>query len=324
MGRGVTSISLEVVAGLCQESFRPVLSHFEQWMTAERGLSPRTVYGYWAELKYFMAFLREHGGGLPDLASLMALLPADFRAFLTFRRLQNVGFVTNARSLSALKTFFRFLEQHHDLPHPVLAAVRSPKVPRRLPRALTEGEAISLTTLDGTGWEDARNRALFGLLYGAGLRISEATQLNQQDVPTVWFAGFAVRVLGKGRRERLVPLLREVHDLLQAYRAQCPYARDGDQPLFWSVRGKRLQATAAAGLMAKLRGALGLSLRATPHSLRHSFASHLLAEGVSLRHIQALLGHKSLSSTQIYTHVDEAHIRTVYENAHPLMKRKIS
>ena len=304
------------------------VSDFEAFLLAERGLSSRTWTTYLSDLTCFFYFLKAHAGERVSVAMLQALNLPDFRAFFAERARRGAGARVRARGLSALKTFFGYLKEAgerrgvcFDEAASALARLTAPKRPRTLPRPLAKEEALSFRALPEDGFEAARDRALFLLLYGAGMRIGEAVSLNQRDVPEAWQAGLCLRFVGKRDKERLVPLLKEVHQSLAAYRAQNPHTFGPDDPFFVGTRGRRLQTARAAQIMASLRGRLGLSGRATPHTLRHSFATHLLDAGVSLRHIQELLGHASLTSTQVYTDVSLQRLHEVYHKAHPHSRR---
>lgn len=319
-----TPLTLKALEPLCGGVVCGLVRDFEAFLLAERGLSPRTWVTYLSDLKSFFQFLKRHAGGPVGLVTLQGLTLPDFRAFFAERARLGAGVRVRARGLSALKTFFGFLKevgkrrgQSFDGAVQALARLSAPKRPRTLPRPLAKEEALSFRSLPEDGWESVRDRALFVLLYGAGMRIGEAVALNQRDVPEVWHAGLCLRFVGKRNKERLVPLLKEVHSALSAYRVQNPYNLGPDDPFFVSTRGGRLQASRAAQIMVALRGRLGLSNHATPHTLRHSFATHLLDAGVSLRHIQELLGHASLTSTQVYTDVSLERLQDVYRKAHP-------
>ena len=323
-----TPLTLEVCEPFCGGAVCDLIQQFEAFLLAERGLSPRTWVTYLSDLKSFFQFLNRHTGEPVGLVTLQELTLADFRAFFAERARLGAGVRVRARGLSALKTFFGFLknarkrqDQSFDEAIQALARLAAPKRPRTLPRPLAKEEALSFWALPGGDWEAVRDRALFLLLYGAGMRIGEAVALNQRDVPEVWHAGLCLRFVGKRNKERLVPLLEKVHGALSSYRAQTPYSLGPDDPFFVSRRGGRLQASRAAQIMASLRGRLGLSSHATPHTLRHSFATHLLDAGVSLRHIQELLGHASLTSTQVYTDVSLERLQDVYHKAHPHSRR---
>ncbi|MTJ82123.1 MAG: tyrosine recombinase XerC [Telmatospirillum sp.] len=314
-------------------ALRDAVASWRRWLADERRASAHTLDGYSRDLAAFLGFLARHRGGEPALADLGQLRPADFRAFLADRsgaRGPDGGFSRSsqarsslarsslARTMSSLRSFFRYLDRHLGIHNPALGAVRAPRAPRSLPRAMKEDEALDAiqgaADLQQTPWIAARDTALFTLLYGSGLRIGEALALNRRDAP----AGEAMVITGKGNKQRLVPLLPAVVEAVALYLAQCPWgAGDPQAPLFVGARGKRLNPGVVQRQMRRLRAFLGLPDSATPHALRHSFATHLLAGGGDLRTIQELLGHASLSTTQRYTEVDAARLITVYRDAHP-------
>jgi integrase/recombinase XerC len=291
------------------------------WLETERRVSPHTLAAYGRDLSQFFDFLTEHRGGVPDLAALTALAPADFRAWLAGRAARAVGRASNARGLSTLRNFFRFLDRRGLIRNAALIAVKSPKLPKPVPKALTEDEAQA--ALDGVAgmerevWIAKRDLAILTLLYGAGLRIGEALGLRRGDAPK---GAGTLSITGKGNKTRMVPILPAVAAAIADYLASCPHALTKDAPLFVGARGGPLHPRLVQGQMAKLRAALGLPEHATPHALRHSFATHLLAGGGDLRSIQELLGHASLSTTQRYTKVDAARMLAVYDSAHPRAK----
>lgn len=301
---------------------RSVAAEIESWLGylgAERRMSPKTIEAYRRDVLQFLAFLAAHCGGAPSLKQLGALAPADVRAFLAARRAQGISGRSLMRTLAGMRAFARFLERKGKGKVGALAAVRAPKIGKSLPRPLPVAAATSMADPDlpaGDGhapWIHARDAAVLALLYGSGLRISEALGLKRSDLA----AGDAVKVTGKGGKQRMVPVLPQVQKLIAAYAALCPYEPADDGPLFVGVKGGPLSARVVQLAMARLRGALGLPETATPHALRHSFATHLLARGGDLRSIQELLGHASLSTTQIYTEVDAERLIEAYRSAHP-------
>ena len=291
----------------------------QAWLAAlrhERRASVHTLRAYGDDLARFLSFLAEHKGRTPDERMLAKLLPTDIRAFITRRRSEGLGARGVQRALAAVRSFFRHLAREGILDNAAPRAVRTPRIARTLPRPLSERDAAR--TLDEAGendveWLGARDTALLTLLYGAGLRISEALSLKRGDAPF----GASLRVIGKGRKERSVPVLPAVRDAVEHYASLVPFSGERDGALFLSRRGKPMSAREAQALMQKLRGRLGLSERATPHALRHSFATHLLANGGDLRAVQELLGHSSLSTTQTYTEIDTKKMMEVYERSHP-------
>lgn len=282
----------------------------------ERRASANTLRAYGDDAARFLAFLHEHLGETVSERSLAKLAPADIRAFITVRRSQGLGAKGVQRALAAVRSFFRYLARENILENAAARSVRTPRIARGLPRPLSEADASRAIEVAGehdVEWLGARDVALLTLLYGAGLRISEALSLRRGDVPVP----SALTILGKGGKERVVPLLGAVREAIDAYAKCIPFTGAKDSPLFLSRRGKAMSAREAQLVMEKLRGALGLSERATPHALRHSFATHLLANGGDLRSVQELLGHASLSTTQTYTQIDTKKLMAVYEKAHP-------
>jgi integrase/recombinase XerC len=291
----------------------------QEWLAAlkhERRVSPHTLRAYGDDLQRFLSFSAEHVGLTLDERSLASLKPADFRAFITRRRNEGLGVRGVRRAMSALRSFFRHLAREEILENPAPKATRTPKLARTLPRPLSETDAARTlveASNNDVAWIAARDAALLTLLYGAGLRISEALALRRGDAPF----GEWLTVLGKRNKERSVPVLPVMREAIAAYAEQIPFAPAPGAPLFYSRRGKAMSARDAQSLMQRLRGALGLAERATPHALRHSFASHLLANGGDLRAVQELLGHASLSTTQTYTEIDTKKLMAVYNQAHP-------
>jgi integrase/recombinase XerC len=299
-----------------------VAAEIASWLThlgAERRMSPKTVEAYQRDVLQFLAFLAEHLGGAPSLKELAELTPADVRAFMAARRAAGIGSRSLMRTLAGTRAFARFLERNGKGRVGALSAVRAPKIGKTLPRPLAVAGARAVADPDiaaGDGrerWIHARNAAVLGLLYGCGLRISEALGLKRGEFGT----RDVLTVIGKGRKQRMVPLIPQVQKLIADYVALCPYDLLELGPLFVGAKGGPLSPRLVQLAMARLRGALGLAETATPHALRHSFATHLLARGGDLRSIQELLGHASLSTTQIYTEVDADRLIEAYRSAHP-------
>jgi integrase/recombinase XerC len=295
------------------------IAHWLKHLGAERRMSPKTVEAYQRDVLQFLAFLAEHLGGKPSLRDLAALAPADVRAFMAARRADGIGSRSLMRTLAGTRAFARFLERNGKGSVGALSAVRAPKIGKTLPRPLAVSGARAVADPDiaaGDGrepWIHARDAAVLGLLYGCGLRISEALGLKRGE----FGARDVLSVIGKGRKQRMVPLISTVAKLIADYVALCPYDLPEDGPLFVGAKGGPLSPRLVQLAMARLRGALGLPETATPHALRHSFATHLLARGGDLRSIQELLGHASLSTTQIYTEVDADRLIEAYRSAHP-------
>ena len=293
------------------------IAAWQTWLETERRLSVHTGAAYMRDLKIFLDFLVEHRGGFADLAALEGLGHGDFRSYLAQRAMNDRARSSTARALSVLRGFFRFLERTDRARNDAIGAVRTPRLPHSVPKPVAAGDALAIVAEAGDTahkkpWVAARDTALLLLLYGAGLRIDEALSLNEDQAPS----GDSLRVLGKGGKERIVPILPAVREAVAAYVQACPYVVPGG-PLFLGARGGRLNAGVVQRELRRIRGVLGLPETATPHALRHSFATHLLQAGGDLRAIQELLGHASLSTTQRYTEVDTARLVTVYNEAHP-------
>lgn len=304
---------------------RDVAAEIVRWLAhlgSEKRMSPKTVEAYQRDVQQFLVFLAEHLGGQPSLGKLAKLTPADVRAFMAARRGDGIGSRSLMRSLAGMRSFARFLERNGKGKVGALSAVRAPKVPKTLPKPLHIAAAKQVSDADLRAGEErdpwvlARDAAVLALLYGSGLRISEALGLKRQDMPKPGQSG-VIKVVGKGNKQRMVPVLPQVSQLIADYVAICPYDLPPDGPLFVGARGGVLSPRIIQLVMERLRGALSLPDTATPHALRHSFATHLLARGGDLRAIQELLGHASLSTTQIYTAVDTERLLEVYRSAHP-------
>jgi integrase/recombinase XerC len=294
---------------------RETAYRWQQHLERERRRSPHTVRAYAATAYRLVDFLGEHLGGPPDAAALAGLSPADLRAFLTRRRAEGLGNSSAARELSALRGFIAFAAA--EAGQGAVPRLRGPKRPRSVPRPVSPAEAVALAEEVGEDasaeWIAARDFALLLLLYGAGLRVAEALGLTGAALPL----GPTVTVLGKRSKTRVVPLLPQVRDAIDRYLALSPHPVAKDEALFRGARGGPLNGEMIRRVVRRARVRLGLSDRTTPHALRHSFATHLLGRGADLRALPELLGHASLSSTQIYTSVDAAHLMDVYRNAHP-------
>ena len=280
--------------------------------------SQHTVSAYERDTRQFFSFLTGHCGGAPGISDIKELRVADFRAFLARRRNEGAGVRTLGRSLAGVRSFLKHLEREGLVNAAGARALRAPKQPKSLPKPLAVDKALSVAASAGEladePWIAARNVAVLTLLYGCGLRISEALNLNAEDI---YPGQRTLNILGKGSKTRLVPLLPAIHAAIDQYRTLCPYDLNGHVPLFRGARGGILHAAIIQKEMANLRSALDLPDTATPHALRHSFATHLLSAGGDLRSIQELLGHASLSTTQIYTAVDSGRLLSAWKQAHP-------
>ena len=292
---------------------------FLGWLSDERRASPLTVEAYGTDTAGFLGFLTRHLGAEPDLAALAELRQADLRAWLASMAADGAGNATRARHLSAVRSFFRYLNRRHGMENGALKLLATPRARKPVPRALAPKQARAVAEeigeMSDLAATQARDIALFTLLYGCGLRIAEALALNVRDAPKPDETGM-LRVVGKGSKERIVPVLPAVREAIAAWLRHHPDRQPGS-PLFLGTRGKRLDAAVAQRTLRNFRRLNGLPEHATPHALRHSFATHLLAEGADLRSIQDLLGHASLSTTQRYTSVDEAKLLEVFHRTHP-------
>ena len=298
------------------------ITHWLSHLRAERRLSPKTLEAYARDLRQCLVFLSEHWGGLVTLKQFAAIEATDVRAFMSARRSDDIGGRSLMRALAGLRSFGRFLEREGKGKVGALSAIRAPKIGKSLPKPIQMTSARQMTDADIRAGENrepwiwARDAAVMALLYGSGLRISEALGLIRRDVPLPG-KGDVIVVTGKGNKTRMVPVLQNVLALIADYVAMCPHTIASDGPIFVGARGGPLSPRIIQLTMERLRGALGLPDSATPHALRHSFATHLLTRGGDLRAIQELLGHSSLSTTQIYTGVDADRLLDVYKTAHP-------
>ena len=296
-----------------------VEQHIAGWLRdlgAVRRLAPKTLEAYQRDLGAFLGFLAGHTGGPVSVATLREMRAADIRAYLAARRADDLQSRSLARALSAIKSFFRYLEREGVMATEALNVIRTPRAKKSLPKALTVLEAKSAIAateeMEDRPWVAARDMAVLSLCYGAGLRISEALAVCRADLDTN-----VLRVTGKGGKTRMVPLIEAVRASIESYLELCPFPLTPTQPLFRGVKGGTLSPRLIQMRVVQLRSALGLPPSATPHALRHSFATHLLGRGGDLRAIQELLGHASLSTTQIYTAVDTDRLLESYRAAHP-------
>lgn len=296
----------------------------EEWLRSlseTRRLSDNTLQAYERDTRQFLQFLTGHLGEPPSLKDVSALRVADLRSFLANRRNDGAGARTLGRGLAGVRSLLRHLERRGLANAAGASAIRAPKQPKSLPKPLTTQDALKVVStieqLAEEPWIAARNAAVLTLLYGCGLRISEALNLNGDALNDP--NERSIVLTGKGGKSRMVPLLPVIHRAVADYRKLCPYDLSADQPLFRGAKGGRLQQGIIQREMQKMRSALGLPDSATPHALRHSFATHLLGRGGDLRTIQELLGHASLSTTQVYTGVDTDRLLEIYDKAHPRM-----
>ncbi len=303
---------------LISPAARDALEGWLAGLSAMRGVAENTLTAYRADAAGFLAFLAQHSGGeVRGLAPILAVGSRDLRAWMAHERARGVSARSLARSLSAVKSFYRWLAEREGIDPTAVLSARGPRFQRKLPRPLTEDAArdvidrveLGHTTL----WIAARDAAVVTLLYGCGLRISEALGLTGRDHPLP----SVLKIRGKGGKDRMVPVIAPARDAVAEYVRLCPWPVERDGPLFRGARGGALNARLIARAMEMARLQLGLPATATPHALRHSFATHLLSAGGDLRAIQELLGHASLSTTQAYTSVDTARLMEVYDAAHP-------
>lgn len=296
----------------------PLILSFIETLSVQKRLSRLTLQAYQADMVDFWGFMTQHRGKPLDIQGLSELALRDFRGWFAARVERGVSARSNARALSVLRSFYRFLDQQEMCQNHTVFSLKRPRFSSHLPRAIEHPTVEHLMDAtqneDHLPWIQARNFALLTLLYGTGLRLGEALSLNQNIFPLQE----SIMVWGKGQKQRLIPLIPWVRHALNCYRALCPLGQEASDPLFFGTQGRRLHPSVAQGIMRILRRALGLPEHATPHALRHSFATVLLREGVDLRTLQDLLGHASLSSTQIYAHADIQHILKSYTASHPL------
>jgi len=302
----------------CQPDLQKTISDWHRYLTSERQLSPHTFRAYNTDLTQFLTFLNTHIGNEVCLNDLSETAIRDFRSWLTNKANQGTSSSSRARSLAGIRNFFKWMDKNGILHNPAANMLSTPKRPAKVPRPIdvtTLFQLIDNAADHITDWAGLRDYALFSLLYGSGLRIDEALSLNVGDWPQSNIT--KMRIMGKGAREREVPLLPEAKSRVDQYRNTAPLSDHMDAPLFCGVRGKRLNQGVAQKRIRNLRIDLGLPETVTPHALRHSFATHLLGTGMNLREIQHLLGHVSLSSTQIYADVDHESMLEIFSKAHP-------
>lgn len=299
---------------------------WRRFLAVEKRFSEHTVQAYLGDADGFLRFLSTHHGrtvSLQDLSDAGLPLFRSWAAALARPQQGKAGAAatSRARALSAVKNFFRWMDRTGRLHNAEIGLMRAPRLPHAIPKPLTQADAAAVLTtaaeLPLQDWIARRDKALFTLLYGCGLRIDEALQLNRADARAFLDGGQFLTVTGKGKKQRRLPVLPAVTETVAAYLESCPFGNTPDAPLFFGAKGKRLDAGVAQRQMRVLRGALNLPDTATPHALRHSFATHLLAEGADLRAIQELLGHVSLSTTQRYTEIETERLLELYQSAHP-------
>ena len=308
----------EAAASVVAEAdLRAEIRNWYAHLLGEKRLAQLSLIAYIRDVGSFFEFFCDHHGRPADLDAIRNLHLRDFRSYLAKRRNDGMTSRSLARVLSSLRSFFKFLDQNGIASSAALKALRTPKVPHGIPKPVSAVDALEIIAeteeLDNAPWVAARDAAILTLLYGCGLRIAECLSLNRGEAPLPP----TMRITGKGNKERLVPVLPIARNAVETYLALVPFGLTAEDPLFVGARGKRLNPRIVSGLVAHLRRRLGLPDTVTPHALRHSFATHLLAAGGDLRAIQELLGHASLSTTQIYTEVDSQHLLDIYDKAHP-------
>ncbi len=302
---------------LCAADLKKALIEWQDYLAYEKRFSHHTLRAYTSDIGHFITFLHNHLGTMPGLNDLSEVCLRDFRAWISRKAKEGAGNASRARSLSGVKNFLTWLDKQGIMHNPAINLVVTPKLAHKLPRPLYEDQIDDL--LDATklltqkSWVVSRDRALFTLLYGCGLRINEALSLNIKDLPQ----DKTLRVTGKGKKEREVPVIKLVNMALLEYITLIPFPKEPHMPLFRGVRGGRLNQGIAQKAMRDVRQRIGLPENATPHALRHSFATHLLQNGANLREIQELLGHMSLSTTQRYTEINAKELIKIYKKTHP-------
>ena len=298
----------------CTPDLQKILKDWQTWLTTEKRLSRHTFRAYCSDMTRFIDFLSNHKGTSLSIADVSDTAISDFRSWLSNQAMNGASNSTRARALSGIKNFLNWMDKQGIAHNAAINVVRTPKRAHKLPKALQEVQAFRLLDdMIDDNWIASRNKALFYLLWGCGLRIDEALSLNISDYPREGF----LRVIGKGSKERQVPILAQVETALNKYLEDCPYPVTDERAIFLGAKGKRLNQGVVQKAMRDLRGELNLPDTATPHALRHSFATHLLQNGANLREIQELLGHASLSTTQRYTDIDAKKLLETYKNAHP-------
>ena len=315
-----------MIDGLAEPALINSLRAWRDWLTHEKRYSKHTLEAYTHDLAAFLKFISGHLGYPPGFADFDQLTAMDFRSYLAKRNEDGLERSSTARAMSTLRSFFKYLERQELISNTAIAAIRTPKVPKSVPKALTVEDALSavaeVSELSDKVWIGKRDQALLALLYGCGLRLGEAIRLNRGDLPGVGSNEGSMVITGKGNKQRLVPVLPMVQKVIEEYLAHCPFPHTDDDPLFVGARGGRINPGVVQRLVRDLRALLRLPETATPHALRHSFATHLLGGGGDLRTIQELLGHASLSTTQRYTEVDGEHLSAVHASAHPRARRR--
>ncbi len=311
----------EELTPLAEPAVLTAIGDWRRWLEEEKRSSKHTLDAYGRDIAAFLAYLCRRLGHPPGMPDLGRLGPADFRGYLSDRNRRGLAATSTARAMSTVRSFYRFLEKRGLAENSAIAAVRTPKLPKAVPKPLSRDEAMealaAIGEISDKPWIQARDIALMALLYGCGLRISEALAMNVADLPD----RDAMTITGKGNKQRVVPVLPVVRDTIRHYLKLRPFPAAPGDPLFIGARGDRLNPGVVQRQVRRLRELMGLPQSATPHAMRHSFATHLLSGGGDLRTIQELLGHASLSTTQRYTEVDGDRMMEVYDGAHPRARR---
>ena len=301
----------------CEADLADVLKRWQTYLKVEKNVSKHTFRAYTSDITNFLDFLSNHHGQAISIGHLSDTKITSFRSWLSQKAMDGASNASRARSLSGLKNFISWMDKQGIAHNAAIGGIRSPKLPRKVPRPLEQVQTFRLLEqMPDDDWIALRDKALFTLLYGAGLRIDEALSLDIENLPRDGF----LRVRGKGNKERQVPILEQIEKALQCYINACPFPNQPAQPIFLGIRGGRLNQGVAQKAMRDLRRSLNLPETATPHALRHSFATHLLQNGANLREIQELLGHSSLSTTQRYTDINTEELMRIYKAAHPRAK----
>ncbi len=287
------------------------IAEWQSWLAKQRNYSPKTLESYSIDLRYFLSFIFSYREQDIDLKLLESLEVRDFRAWLAKRKNDNMEQSSNARAVSSIRSFFNYLERNNIITNPAIRAVKVSGRSKKIPKSLSSDQILSaIENIEVTDWVDLRDKAILTLLYGGGMRISEVLSLNKNDIGN----NQTITIRGKGSKQRVIPVLSQMKQAVKEYMASCPFSGEA---LFYGEKGKRLRPELVQKKLRDLRAMYSLPDYTTPHALRHSFATHMLAEGADLRSIQELLGHESLATTEKYTHIDSRRLTEGYKKAHP-------